>query len=163
MRYFNECKTQEELKKEYRRLCKALHPDNGGNIEAFKEMQKAFEEAGKTTAWNTYTNSKGETYTKETTETPVDFMNIVNELINLHGVQLEICGTWLWVTGNTKEHKEIIKGTGCRYSKNKQAWYYHKEPYRKRSKKKLSMQDIRNMYGSETIKKEEKKAIENRV
>lgn len=154
MKYFTDCKTQEELKKEYRRLCKELHPDNGGNESDFKEMQDDFSAAGKTQAWSTYRNKAGETYQKETKETAEDFMKVIETLINLAGITLEICGTWLWITGNTKEHKDIIKSTGARYSKNKKCWYYHMEPYRKRSKRKISLEEIREMYGSELLKDE---------
>ena len=31
MTYFENCKTAEELRKEFHRLAKELHPDNGGN------------------------------------------------------------------------------------------------------------------------------------
>lgn len=42
MIYFTNCKTAEELKKEYLELCKQLHPDNAGNAEDFKKMQDEF-------------------------------------------------------------------------------------------------------------------------
>ena len=39
MKYFiNTPYTAESLKSEYREFCKKLHPDTGGNAEAFKEM-----------------------------------------------------------------------------------------------------------------------------
>lgn len=152
MKYFTNCKTQEELKKEYRRLCKELHPDNGGDPEAFKRMQAEFSEAGKSEAWRTYKNAKGETYTKkEATETAEDFMQILEQLARFDGLKIEICGTWLWITGNTYPIKDELKKIGCKFSGNKKAWYFHKEPYKKRSKRKMTLDDIRNMYGSEEV------------
>lgn len=152
MKYFTNCKTQEELKKEYRRLCKELHPDNGGNAADFQQMQSDFEEAGRTQAWRTFTNSKGETYTKEKTEeTAADFMQIIRILTGLQGVNIELCGTWLWITGNTRSVKDELKAAGCRWSKSKTAWYWHKEPYRKRGRHEVSMERIRDMFGSEAV------------
>lgn len=149
--YFTGCRTQEELKKRYRELCKALHPDNGGDAEAFKAMQAEFIEAGKTEAWHTFTNSNGEQYHRDATETAEEFASIINALAALEGVQLEICGSWLWISGNTYPYRETIKNTGAKFSRNKTAWYFHKEPFRKRSKKTLSMDDIRAMFGAESI------------
>ena len=37
---------------------------------------------------------------------------------------------------------------GFKWSHNKAAWYFHREPYRKRSKKSMTLDDIRRMYGS---------------
>ena len=78
--------------------------------------------------------------------------NLINALINLDGINIELCGSWLWITGNTKEHKEVLKGLHFRWSKSKLAWYYHTEDYKKSSKKTYSLDEIRDLYGSETIK-----------
>ena len=145
--YFTNCKTAEDLKKEYRRLAKQLHPDCGGNETEFKTMQAEFEKAFERLK-NIHVNAAGETYTKETTETATEFMELINKLLKLDGVNIELCGAWIWLTGNTKEHKETIKAYGFSWSKNKSAWYYHRDPYRKKSKKTVSLNDIRAMYGS---------------
>ena len=44
MKYFKNCHTAEELKKEYRKLAMKLHPDIvGGDGEEFKAMQVLFQ------------------------------------------------------------------------------------------------------------------------
>ena len=42
---FSKCFTAVQLKREYRNLCKTLHPDAGGNPERFKDMHAAYERA----------------------------------------------------------------------------------------------------------------------
>lgn len=39
MKYFTNCETLEELRKEYKRLVKENHPDNGGSEDAIKNYQ----------------------------------------------------------------------------------------------------------------------------
>ena len=159
MSYFTNCKTAEELKKAYRTWAKKLHPDLGGNAEEFKQMQNEFEKLWERLK-NVHQNAKGETYTKTsetTTETPKEF---INTLIRLNGLEVEICGSWIWVSGNTKEHKEILKQLGFKFAYKKKAWYYHKDKFRKKSHEELTMDDIRDMFGSQRYehkKKEEKK------
>lgn len=158
MKYFTNCKTAEELKKEYRRLAKQLHPDLGGDTEEFKVMQNEYE-----IIWerlkNLHTNSEGETYTKETAETPHEFIHIINVLTKLKDVEVEICGSWIWVSGNTREHKEVLKELKFRYAHKKQAWYYHTEPYHKKSKRELTLDEIRDMFGSEKYQSKQEKEL----
>lgn len=158
MKYFTNCKTAEELKKEYRRFAKMFHPDLGGDTEEFKIMQNEYE-----VMWerlkNIHTNLNGETYTKESTETAEEFIHIIEVLTPLENILVEICGSWIWVSGNTKEHKDILKQLNFKYAYKKQAWYYHTEPYRKKSKKELTLDEIRDMFGSQSYKKKDEKQL----
>lgn len=158
MKYFTNCKTAEALKKEYRKLAKQLHPDLGGNEEEFKAMQNKFEKMWKHLK-NIHTNSEGKTYTKETTEAPQEFIHIIDVLTNLKGIEVEICGSWIWVSGNTREHKEVLKNLKFRYAPKKQSWYYHTEPYRKKSKRELTLDEIRDIFGSHQYKAKGKKEL----
>ena len=151
MRYFENCETLEDVKQMYKKLARELHPDCNplrDTTAEFQEMQRQYEEAWKTCG-STHKTADGKTYTKETAETPEEYANIIAALLHLSGLMIELCGSWLWVTGNTKEHKDALKALGFRYSSNKYAWYYHTGEYRKHGKSKKTMDDIRNMYGSE--------------
>ena len=158
MRYFTNCKTAEELKKEYRELCKQLHPDNAGNAEDFKKMQDEFSKVWERLK-NVHVNKDGEQYEKETEETATEFMDIIENLIKMNGVDFELCGSWFWIYGDTKPYKEKLKELGGRWSKNKKAWYIHREPYRRyHGKKEYSLDDIREMYGSTKFRKKAKES-----
>ena len=78
--------------------------------------------------------------------------NIINVVKNIPTLKIEIIGSWLWVSGQTFDHKKVLRGLNLKFSGNKKAWYYHEGSYSKRGKKSFSMTDIRHMHGSETIK-----------
>ena len=158
MKYFTNCKTAEELKKEYRRLAKQLHPDLGGNTEEFKIMQNEFEQIFEHLK-NIHRNADGETYTKENNETAEEFIHIIKVLTPLEDILVEICGSWIWVSGNTKQHKYILKQLKFKFAHKKQAWYYHTEPYRKKGKRELTLDEIRDMFGSQSYKKKTEKQL----
>lgn len=153
MKWFNNPSTLEELKQQYKKLALKHHPDLGGNTADMQEINNEYDLLFARLK-NTHATAEGKTYTTktETTETPDEFKNIINALINLEGINIELCGSWLWITGNTREHKEILKGLHFRWSKSKCAWYYHTADYKKSSKKTYSLDEIRDLYGSETIK-----------
>ena len=156
--YFKYCRTAEELKKAYRNAAKILHPDAGGDEDEFKRMQAEFSNAWELLK-NIHKNAEGETYTRETTETAGGFMDIIETLLHLEGVQTEICGTWIWCSGNTRPYRDTFRKLGFRWSKTKSAWYYHSGPYRKFNGCELSLDEIREMYGSKQYNKTNMKAI----
>ncbi|MCL2574912.1 MAG: molecular chaperone DnaJ [Defluviitaleaceae bacterium] len=152
-KYFNPIpKTAEQLKKLYRKLAHMHHPDNGGDEEEMKIVNGEYRELFKKLK-DIHTNAQGEQYTKETEETPEQFINIINELIRFENVLIEIIGSFVWVSGNTKPYKDILKEMGFRWSNNKQSWYLAPEGYRSRSRRDYSMDDIRVMYGSSEVRK----------
>ena len=157
MTYFKNCRTAEELKKEYRKLAMKLHPDIvGGDGEDFKVMQAEFEKLWERLK-DVHQTAEGKTYTakQETAETPQEFIHIINVLITLVGVEVEICGKWIWVSGNTKAHKETLKQLKFKWAHKKQAWYYHAEPYKKKSHVDYTLDEIRDMFGSQKYDKQQ--------
>ena len=142
--------TAEELKKMYRKLIFIRHPDSGGNEEAMKKVNAEYTELFENLK-NIHTNAKGERYTKETDETPEHFINIINELIRFENVLIEIIGSSIWVSGETKPYKEELKKLGFKWSPNKSSWFLAPDDYRRRSRKDYSMDDIRGMYGSKEV------------
>lgn len=65
-------------------------------------------------------------------------------------VKVEICGMWVWVTGETKPVKDVLKAAGFWWAKNKQAWYYSgKRPGFHRTE--LDLEAIRTLHGSTIV------------
>jgi len=153
--------TAEELKRLYKKLAVIYHPDNGGDTEEMKKVNSEYAELFEQLK-KVHTNAQGERYTKETTETPEQFINIINELIRFEGVLIEIIGSFIWVSGNTKSYKDQLKALGFKWSPNKSSWYLAPEGYKRRSHKNYSMDDIRGMYGSQEVENQPyKKIIDN--
>ena len=119
--YFENVKTLDELKKQYRRLAIKYHPDMGGSTEIMQQINaehdRLFEQL------KTQHNASADEY-HQTTETPEEFRAIIELLMKLDGLEIELAGAWLWIGGNTRAHKEALKAAGCRWSSNKKLWYW---------------------------------------
>jgi len=155
--YFQNCLTIEQIKKRYRELAQKFHPDHNKEIdtnETMKEINLQYE-AFRNKKFTGVNHETGKTY--EQNFNPFDgYREIIDKLINLQGITIELCGTWLWVTGETKPYKDYLKELGFSFSGKKIAWYWHPGEFRKKSKKNMTLDDIRNLYGSNKVNKEEK-------
>ena len=155
--YFKDCKSIEEVKETYRRLALKHHPDAGGDNDTMRIINLQYDEM-KDKKFEGINFKTGEKY--ETTFNPFDgFRDIIDKLIRVKGIEIEVCGTWIWVSGDTKPHKDTLSNIGLKYSANKTAWYWHGGKYRRRSKKNYSLDEIREMYGSEKVEKEKEVRI----
>lgn len=143
-------KTLEKLKTMYRTLAMKHHPDCGGSTADMQAINAEYDILFNELK-DIHTNASGETYRATTNEKPEQFRNIIEKLITLDGVVIEIVGSWLWLTGNTYIHREQIKAIGFRWANSKKAWYYHTDEYRKTSRKTFTLDEIRDLYGSQTI------------
>lgn len=156
MKWFKNPETLEDLKKQYHRLAMKHHPDVGGTEQAMKEINAEYEKLFSSLK-DTHKNAEGEFYQSRTatTETAAEFMDIIEKLIHMDGIEIELCGSWVWVTGNTRPHKDELNALAFRWSSSKAAWYFHRDGYKKRSKKSLTLDEIRGYYGSEKIEKKQ--------
>jgi len=146
--YFKSCSTKEQLRARYKELCKQYHPDLNPDVD-ITIIQQINSEIDYLI--NVMPNINGKTWTEDLGA----FQDIMPHLIRLHDVEIEICGSWIWVTGDTKAKREYLKAHGLKYSGQKKAWYWTERPYHKKSKKSFTLQAIREMYGSRTVKSEQ--------
>ncbi len=135
--------TPDSIKLAYRKACSQYHPDrNPAGLEMMKLVNQAYEalknESGKAES-NGDLSSYGE-----------DIFNALSKIIHL-GLDIEICGAWVWIHGNTKPHKETLKEAGFRWAPKKMLWYFRPADYKSRGRGKFSMDEIRNTHGSEKV------------
>lgn len=161
MKYFENLSTMEIVKKQYRKLAMKYHPDRGGSEEIFKEINNEYEEAlniAKNNELRKTKSKKEEDFIKNQYKNSSNFRGIMDKLIQLVNINIEICGTWLYITGNTYPVKDYLKNEfGAFWSKSKKCWIISPEGknfHKSKGYKGKNMSSIRTVYGSEKIKSE---------
>lgn len=151
---FSHCQTQEEAKTLYRQLARECHPDLGGNTE---EMQKLNAEYANFCANFAHRDARARQQTAHASgkKSAADYHDLdaviealkakIEAVLNL-GLDVELCGLWAWVSGDTKPHKEELKALEFRWSPDKKLWYFAGVPSFNRSHR--SMDYIRSKHGS---------------
>ncbi len=160
-KYFKNVNTLEELRKQYKELLKKFHPDNvNGSTEATQEINAEYDRLFKVLKdrhESKATDSKDRSAKTDFNNMKYDFSEdaklreVLQQIITFEGINIEIVGCWIWVDGNTYDYKDTLKNIGFKWAREKRKWYFHTEAFRKRSHKKLSMEDIRNYYGSTEV------------
>jgi curved DNA-binding protein CbpA len=151
--YFKNCLNLDEAKKLYFDLAKKLHPDKGGNTADFQELANEFEKFTPTPENEKFKGEFNQWNARE-------YAHIIEELIKIPDIIIEICGSFIWIGGETKKYVDQIKAinTGDSYkrgwSNEKVKWKFFPSSYRKFNKMKFSMNQIRSRYGSEIVENE---------
>lgn len=109
---------------------------------------------------NLFSNANGEIYEKDNPENTDDFKNILNKIITFKNCHIEIIGNWLWVSGNTKYYKEILKNLKFKWINNKKAWAYYQEKYYKKTNKIYTLDELRNSFTTVHIENTDTEKIE---
>jgi len=163
--FFKSCKNLVELKKEYRQLAKLYHPDLNSDpkcLEIMKRINLDYEIAFE---YLKDIKMSGEEFINVNNHNVNDFFReVIDALLKFQDLEIEICGSWLWVGGITKPIKEELKAIGLIWRSKKKLWSWCSEDQTtKKWRKSIPMEKIRNIYGSEKIEsKKSKKEKDNK-
>ena len=143
---FSEVTGINEAKKVYKTLAKKLHPDVGGSEEEFKLLNAIY---------NDFIENK--IYFSNDFKIDIELEKIISLILHFENITIELVGSWVWVSGDTKEIKEKLKEIGFKWASKKKMWFYGEMKGRNPNEK--SIDEIKAKYGSETLKTKEKKSI----
>ena len=136
-----------EAKKIYKNLAKKLHPDMvGGDEESFKLLNAIYTDL-----------IEHKIYFSNDFKIDVELEKIISLILHFENITIELVGSWVWVSGDTKEIKDKLKELGFKWASKKKMWFYGEMKGRNPQEK--SMEEIKSKYGSETLKTNDKKKI----
>lgn len=151
--YFANCTTQEEIKNEYRRLAKANHPDLGGSTEVMVAINAAYEQAVSRVGYSGNTPTDG----ASVGEVAELVRQAIEKVITLPNITIEVCGDWVWLSGETYPVKDAIKAAGYKWASVKKMWFFAGRPASGRGG--LDIDEIRQRHGSVKVAGKYAKAL----
>ena len=144
----------------YRRACSEFHPDrNPAGAQMMVQVNAAYEVLKDHTGFvggadkQTQDSANDEGETVNSADYGADMMAALNSVIDLSGLTVEIAGDWIWLTGDTKSHKDIIKAAGFKWARKKVAWYFRPDDYKSKSKGGFSMDEIRDKHNAKVVRR----------
>ena len=143
-KYFDGLYTEPQIKNAWRELCKQHHPDVGGDLATMQAINAEYEDSLRDCYRHTMTDEQTEERINVDRETAAK----VAEIIRLEGLVVELCGRWVWITGETYKWKTELKACGMRWASKKAAWYWHKEGDHPGKHKAWSLDRIKDKYGA---------------
>jgi len=150
--FFEHVTTLDELRKEYHRLAFIHHPDKGGDTKTMQTLNDEYERL------SFLLINSNEDFDQSRKEWEMELSEAIQEkldkIISLAGIEIELIGNWLWVSGNTFSVRNILKQEGFFFSHPKAAWYFHQGTYIKKSGVILSMDEMRKLLGQQKIQSE---------
>ena len=156
--------TKEEATKAYRRAAMKYHPDrNPAGTEMMKAVNEAWDYLSKLLEKSeTLDNSSAASDSKQSSNFGEELNQALNAIFGLDGLAVEVCGAWVWVSGDTKPHKEALKQAGFKWASKKFMWYFRPENYRVTGhSSEWSMEKIRESYGSKKPTRNNKAVLDN--
>jgi len=154
-RWFAEATTTGAVKSLFRKLALRWHPDRGGDNDTMREIIEAYEQMLAAMDGEISRGSDGKDHEYHyNAKVEREVMEKLMELIALRmpGVEIELIGTWVWASGETKAVKDKLgkDGAGMSYIGKRQMWAWHvKRGYHSRGSD-ASTDALRAMYGART-------------
>ena len=142
--------TEEDIKKAYKKAALKYHPDrNPLGAELMKAINAAYD-------FLINNIDKINQFQSDDKENHYNFSekleSVLNILSGLNGIAYEIIGNWIWISGETKQYKDILKENKCIWARKKEdlsLWFYRPAEHKSRRKgKESSMDEMRETYGT---------------
>ena len=153
MNHFQNVTTADELKATYRVLCKQYHPDKGGSTEQMQEINSQYERlmARFLSGKGADEYGQGKFYKTREEEAGVEarVREAVEKIAHLDGLDIEIIGAWVWVSGDTKTHKDALRAADYWWMHKRKLWAFKGKVSHGRGS--TSMEEMREKYGSERL------------
>jgi len=144
-KYFSNCNALEEVNRLYKKLALQYHPDRpGGSVVIIQRINQEYESVTKDPRFKFH--QQEEAFRKDY----IKFPEIIGHIIHFD-ITIEICGNWIWLSGNTKRYSRLLKEIGFFYSPRKQMWYLRPSGWESSNHKPWDNQQIRKRYGSDVI------------
>lgn len=165
MNFFVNVDSIETLKSQYKKLAFKNHPDRGGNTETMQKINAEYDSILKQLIQNAddskYSNTSQTHAFWESKEEHSDVekkvKDALDKIIHLEGLEIEIIGVWIWVSGDTKTHKELLKEAGFKWNKTLVKWVFAGK--KSNGKGTMSLDEMRDKYGSEKVNKKPLKQL----
>lgn len=170
--FFQGCSSEEDARRRYLSLAKIYHTDTGAGdlatmqtindqFAAFLGRSQAAAEAQELPA-GVLALPEHLPEVSDAERIAEQFDALMKSLLPLKGIDIELCGCWVWISGDTKSVKEELKAAGCKFSAKKSMWYWRPEEaaqtFRRRRGAGKSMGEIRMKYGSRRISRSDEDA-----
>lgn len=155
-KYFKDCITLQQAKAKYKEMLKVYHPDNGGDVRIMQEINAEFAKVKRIlTDIDLDENQQEQTNYENANDSEISeaLRNIIRQTETIPGINVELCGKWVWVSGNTYPVKDRLKELGFCFSGKKKMWYFREQTENKRKfrrHKETDMSTIRTKYGTKT-------------
>lgn len=165
MTFFADIKDINELKKAFKRLIMKNHPDRGGDTATCQAINAEYDKVMKALIngeSDANYGRNGDKYNfweskEERTEIEIKVKQAIEAIIALDGLEIEVVGVWVWVSGETKKHKEELKKAGYHWHPKKAKWAFAGKKSSGRGS--MSMEEVREKYGSQEVQKRTAKQI----
>jgi hypothetical protein len=167
--YFQQCSTVAEVKSEYKRLAMLWHPDRpGGDTATMQVINAQYKTALSGKHGETTTGDDGQDHTyyynDEREQAIIDkITEIIKSGVLTEGVELWLVGSWLWLRGETKQHKDKIgrKGLGFTWNghETRRCWQWHLPSYRKTQLSNDDFDGIAARYGASRISSQQSTSL----
>jgi hypothetical protein len=147
-------RTLASLKSIYHAAAIEYHPDLHPGLDhmIMGRINNVYDSMTKTLArTNDWNEPATETQYAKAVKVAEEYKAIIIQLLKMEGLIIEICGSWLWVSGETQRHKAALAKIGLKWSSNKSMWYWRPPEYKSYNRKQWDIARIRSTFGARNI------------